>query len=44
MDRNCDVITIISKYLYFKKAWLATFADIIEIATMIIKKKLKDSK
>ena len=45
MDRNYDVITFISKYLYFKKLSRAVnFADIINIATMFIKTTFKDSK
>ena len=36
MDRGYDVITFISKYLYFKKAGVANFADIIKIITMFI--------
>ena len=43
MDRNYDVIIFISKYLYFKKARAANFADIIKIATMFIKTVFKDS-
>ena len=39
-----DVITFISKYLYFKKARVANFADPIKIATMRIKITFKDSK
>ena len=36
MDRNHNAITFISKYLYFKKARVADFADIIKIETMFI--------
>ena len=36
-----DVITFISKFLYFK---VANFADIIKIAAMFIKTTFKDSK
>ena len=43
MERNYDVITFISKDLYFKKAGLATFAD-IKIGTMFIKTTFKDAK
>ena len=43
MDRNYDVITFISKYLYFKKAGVAIFADIIKIVNMFIKTIFKDS-
>ena len=39
-----DPITFISKHLYFKKAWVAIFADIIRIVTMFIKTILKDWK
>ena len=41
MDRNYDVITLISKYLYFKKA---IFAYIMKIVTIFIKTIFKDSK
>ena len=45
MDKNCDIINFISKYLYLKKAYRVTiFADIIKIVTMFIKKIFKDSK
>ena len=44
MDRNYDVITFISKYRYFKKAWVAIFADIIKIITRFIKQIFKDSR
>ena len=45
MDRKYDVITIISKYPYFKKAWRSFFfADIIKIVTTFIKKITKDSR
>ena len=43
MERNYDVITFILKNLYFKKAGLATFAD-IKIGTMFIKTTFKDAK
>ena len=43
IDRNYDVITSISKYRYFKKAWVAIFADIIKIITRFIKKIFKDT-
>ena len=42
--KNYDVITFILKYLYFKKAGVANFADIIKIATVFIKKIFEDSK
>ena len=38
MDKSYDVITYISKYLYFKK----TYADIIKIVTMFVKKVFED--
>ena len=41
MNRSYDLITFISKYLYFKKARVSFFADIIKIVTMFIKKTLK---
>ena len=44
MDINYDVITFISKYLYFKKAWVAIFADIIKILTFFVKTIFKDSR
>ena len=42
MDRNYDVITNISKYLYFKRPGVAIFADIIKILTMLIKTMFRD--
>ena len=44
MDRSYDVITFISKYRYFKKTWVAIFADIIKIITRFIKQIFKDSR
>ena len=44
MGRNYDVITCFSKNLYFKRAWVAIFADIIKIVTMFTKTILKDSR
>ena len=44
MDRNYDVITNISKYLYFKRPGVAIFADIIKILTMLIKTMFRDWK
>ena len=44
MDKNYDVITIISKYPYFEKAWSSYCTDIIKIFTMFIKKITEDSK
>ena len=43
MDINYDVITLVSKYLYFKKAYSSHFAD-IKTATIFIKEIFKDSK
>ena len=37
MDKNYDVITFISKYPYFKKAWS-------KIVTMFVKTITKDSR
>ena len=39
MDKNYDVITFISKYLYFKK--VAIFADIIKVLLFLLKQFLK---
>ena len=39
MDISYDLISFISKYLYFKKA----FAEIIKIVTIFIKANFKDS-
>ena len=36
IDRIYDVITFIAKYLYFKKGWVAIFADITKILTVFI--------
>ena len=44
MDKDYDVITFISKYVYFKKPGVANFAGIIKIVTMFIKKIFKDSR
>ena len=41
MDRNYDVITIISKYPYFKKAWSRYFYKIV---AMFIQTITKDSR
>ena len=40
MDISYNLISFISKYLYFKKV----FAEIIEIVTIFIKANFKDSK
>ena len=40
MGRNYDVITNSSKCFYFKKTYIANFADIIKIPIMFIKKNL----
>ena len=37
MNIYYDVATFISKYLYFEKARVANFSDIIKIATCLIK-------
>ena len=44
MDRNYDVITIISKYPYFQKPGVDIFVDIIKIVTMFIETITKDSR
>ena len=44
MDRNYDVLTFISKYLFLRRPRVANSADIIKIATMFIKTTFKDSK
>ena len=44
MNISYDVKTFISKYLYFKKAGVAIFADIIKIVTFFIKTIVKDSR
>ena len=44
MGRNYDVINVISKCRYFKKAWSSYFADIIKIITIFIKTIFKDSR
>ena len=44
MDRNYDITTSISKCLYFKRSREVNFADIIKIATMVMKTNFKDSK
>ena len=41
MERNCDVITFISKYLILIRRRVANFAGIIRIATMFIEKKVQ---
>ena len=38
IERDYDVITVISKYRYFKKAVVAIFADIMKIITRFIKR------
>ena len=42
MDKNFDVITFISKYLYFSR--VADFAEIIKIGTIFMKTTFKISK
>ena len=44
MDRNYDVITIISKYPYFQRPGVDIFADIIKIVTVFIETVTKDSR
>ena len=44
MDKNHDVITIISKHLILRRPGVVIFADIIKIVTMFIKTITKDSK
>ena len=50
MDRNHDVIIVISKYFILRRPKVANFANIIKIPTMFIKttfkglKKLKELK
>ena len=49
MDGNYDVITFISKYLYFKLPFfrrprVANFADIFKISPMFTKTSFKDLK
>ena len=44
MDRNYDVITFISVYLFLRRSRVANFADIIKIASLFIKTTFKDSK
>ena len=41
MDRNYDVITFLSRKLYFKKAWVTIFTGIIKVVTIFIKTSLK---
>ena len=41
MDKNYDAISLISKYLYFKKAGVVIFADIIKVVTYLLKQSLK---
>ena len=42
MDRNQDVITIILNTFTLRRSRIASFADIIKIATMFIKKIFQD--
>ena len=44
MDKNYDVINIVSKFLYFKKVRSTYFADIIKLVTIFIKRISKDSR
>ena len=41
MDKNYDAISLISKYLYFKKTGVVIFADIIKVVTYLLKQSLK---
>ena len=43
MDRNYDV-NLFFKKAFFKKTWVAIFADIIKIVIIFIKTILKDSR
>ena len=42
MDRNYDVIIFVSKYFVLRRPKGCNFADIIKIATMLIKTTFKD--
>ena len=44
MNRNYDVVTIISKDPYLRKPRVVIFAGIIKMVTMFIKKITKDSR
>ena len=44
MNRNFDVINFISKYLHLRRPRVANFANIIKIATILVKATLKESK
>ena len=44
IDRNYDVITFFSKYLFSRRPRVAIFADIIKIVAMFSKAILKDPK
>ena len=44
IERNDDVINVISKYRYFKKAVVAIFAEIMKIITRFVKKIFKKIK
>ena len=44
MDKNYEVITFISKYLYFKMTWGSHSTDIIKIVTTFTKTIFKDSR
>ena len=44
MDRNYDVITFLSRKLYFKKAWVTIFTGIIKVVTIFSKTIFKDSR
>ena len=44
MNKNYDVIAFVLKLLYFTKARVANYTDIIQILTIFIKTIFKDSK
>ena len=44
MNKNYDVITFISKYLFLTSPGVVIFADIIKIVTIFIKTITKDSR
>ena len=44
MDKTYDVITLFQTTFILRKLRVATFAEIIEIVTIFIKKILKDTK
>ena len=44
MGRNYDITTFNGKYIFLRKYRVANFADIIKIATMLIKTTFEDLK